>query len=164
MPLGCEITPALGYIWLRRKLRSSASVKGMVLRLASAMELVLRMAAILASTVAGSTASGASPRRPRRMARSVAWPMPVRASEPYRSTVTVAVFSRRDEAASSRVKRRAARMGPTVWELEGPIPILKSSKRLVFTVAIVGGGGWFWPGGVMEWILAGILPGISFAI
>jgi hypothetical protein len=32
-------------------------------------------------------------------------------------------------------------MGPTVWELEGPIPILKSSKRLVFTVAIVGGGG-----------------------
>ena len=33
---------------------------------------------------------------------------------------------------SSRTKRRAARMGPTVWELEGPIPILKSSKRLVF--------------------------------
>ena len=25
-------------------------------------------------------------------------------------------------------------MGPTVWELEGPMPILKSSKRLVFTV------------------------------
>jgi len=25
-------------------------------------------------------------------------------------------------------------MGPTVWELEGPIPILKSSKRLVFTL------------------------------
>jgi hypothetical protein len=24
-------------------------------------------------------------------------------------------------------------MGPTVWELEGPMPILKSSKRLVFT-------------------------------
>jgi hypothetical protein len=44
-----------------------------------------------------------------------------------------AVFSRRWEAASSRVKRRAARIGPTVWELEGPMPILKSSKRLVFT-------------------------------
>ena len=29
-------------------------------------------------------------------------------------------------------------MGPTVWELEGPMPILKSSKRLVFTVLIVG--------------------------
>jgi hypothetical protein len=38
-------------------------------------------------------------------------------------------------------------MGPTVWELEGPMPILKSSKRLVFTVAIVGGGEGFWP----EW-------------
>jgi hypothetical protein len=25
-------------------------------------------------------------------------------------------------------------MGPTVCELEGPMPILKSSKRLVFTV------------------------------
>ena len=26
--------------------------------------------------------------------------------------------------------RRAARIGPTVWELEGPIPILKRSKTL----------------------------------
>jgi len=26
-------------------------------------------------------------------------------------------------------------MGPTVWELEGPMPILKSSKRLVFMLA-----------------------------
>src|SRR3978361_1620261 len=33
---------------------------------------------------------------------------------------------------SSLMKRLAARMGPTVWELEGPMPILKSSKRLVF--------------------------------
>ena len=57
------------------------------------------------------------------------------------------VFSRRFFAASSRTNRSAARMGPTVWELEGPMPILKSSKRLVFTVAIVGGGEGFWP----EW-------------
>src|SRR5271165_461568 len=28
---------------------------------------------------------------------------------------------------------RAARMGPTVCELEGPIPILNNSKKLVFT-------------------------------
>ena len=59
-------------------------------------------------------------------------------------------------------------MGPTVWELEGPIPILNSSKRLVFTVAIVGGGEWFWPDGRLGRILAGILFGIflgtSFAI
>jgi len=25
----------------------------------------------------------------------------------------------------------AARIGPTVWELDGPIPILKSSKTLI---------------------------------
>jgi hypothetical protein len=29
-------------------------------------------------------------------------------------------------------------MGPTVWELEGPMPILNSSKRLVFTLFILG--------------------------
>jgi hypothetical protein len=29
-------------------------------------------------------------------------------------------------------KARAARIGPTVWELEGPMPILKRSKMLVF--------------------------------
>ena len=57
-------------------------MKGMVLLPLSASEPVERMAAILVSTVAGSTVSGASPRRPRRMARSVPWPMPVRASEP----------------------------------------------------------------------------------
>jgi hypothetical protein len=48
------------------------------------------------------------------------------------------VRGRRLDDASWRVKRRAARMGPTVWELEGPMPILKSSKRLVFTIMIVG--------------------------
>ena len=47
-------------------------------------------------------------------------------------------------------------MGPTVWELEGPMPILKSSKRLVFTGAIVGVGGWFWLDGLIGLILAGI--------
>ena len=41
-------------------------------------------------------------------------------------------------------------MGPTVWELEGPMPILKSSKRLVFTLAIVGGGDGFWPEGLNQ--------------
>ena len=40
---------------------------------------------------------------------------------------------RRPLDSSRRTKRRAARIGPTVCELEGPMPILKSSKRLVFT-------------------------------
>ena len=30
----------------------------------------------------------------------------------------------------------AARMGPMVCELEGPMPILKRSKRLVFTMLL----------------------------
>jgi hypothetical protein len=55
-------------------------------------------------------------------------------------------------------------MGPTVWELEGPMPILKSSKRLVFTVAIVGVGGWFWLDGWIAWTSAGIFWRPSFAI
>jgi hypothetical protein len=46
-------------------------------------------------------------------------------------------------------------MGPTVWELEGPMPILKSSKRLVFTELIVGVG-------VKAW-LALPIRSISFA-
>ena len=36
---------------------------------------------------------------------------------------------------SSVAKRRAARIGPMVWELEGPMPILNSSKRLCFTAS-----------------------------
>jgi hypothetical protein len=40
-------------------------------------------------------------------------------------------------------------MGPTVWELEGPMPILKSSKRLVFTVIFTTRS----PGGEQLWQL-----------
>ena len=88
--------------------------------------------------VAGSTVSGLSPNRPRRMARSVAWPMPVRASEPKSSVWRRAVRGRVPLASSDRAKRSAARIGPTVCEEDGPMPILKSSKRLVFTRLIVG--------------------------
>jgi hypothetical protein len=55
-------------------------------------------------------------------------------------------------------------MGPTVWELEGPMPILKSSKRLVFTVVIVGGGEGFWLAWLCERFWLAIFSGISFAI
>jgi hypothetical protein len=41
-----------------------------------------RIAATVDSMAAGSMAAGSFPARPRRTARSVAWPMPVRASEP----------------------------------------------------------------------------------
>ena len=53
-------------------------------------------------------------------------------------------------------------MGPTVWELEGPMPILKSSKRLVFTEVIVGGRSWLWLEVRTWWILV-VAPGCSRA-
>src|SRR3954466_6974070 len=40
----------------------------------------------------------------------------------------VATSVRRPLSSSARAKSIAARIGPTVWELEGPIPILKRSK------------------------------------
>ena len=73
-------------------------------------------------------------RKPSRTARSVPWPRPVRASEPYKFTCTRSTFSSRPCSASPRANRQAARMGPMVCELEGPTPILYRSKRLVILV------------------------------
>ncbi|MNN38014.1 hypothetical protein D3C81_1519880 [compost metagenome] len=61
----------------------------------------------------------------------MAWPTPVADREPNNRTST------RVTRASSPCSRRtwaniaAARMGPTVWELDGPMPILKRSKTLI---------------------------------
>jgi hypothetical protein len=56
---------------------------------------------------------------------------PVSASEPNSSTVTRAVPSKRPSSRSDDAKRRAARIGPTVWELDGPMPMVKRSKTLI---------------------------------
>jgi hypothetical protein len=77
----------------------------------------------------GSSVLGASPAKASAIARSVPWPLPVKASEPCKLTETrraVPATGRR----SSSTKRRAAIIGPTVWELDGPMPILKMSKTL----------------------------------
>jgi hypothetical protein len=58
------------------------------------------------------------------------------------ATGAVAVTGEGEGSRSSRAKRRAARMGPMVWELEGPMPTLKRSKRLVFTKYRVQGSGY----------------------
>ena len=55
-------------------------------------------------------------------------PWPVAASEPYRSTRSDATSARCPEALSSSANTAAARIGPTVCELEGPIPMEKRSK------------------------------------
>ena len=56
--------------------------------------------------------------------------LPVAPSEPYSSTLTLAVASSNPSRLSPSAKRAAARIGPTVWELDGPMPILNRSKTL----------------------------------
>lgn len=61
-------------------------------------------------------------------AKSVACPLPVSDSDPYKSTrmdrVTLSLFS----FLSSDKKRSAALHGPKVCELDGPTPIFNMSK------------------------------------
>lgn len=51
--------------------------------------------------------------------------------EPCRETFTRATRVRPPPSTISSRKRRAATIGPTVWELDGPMPILNRSKTLV---------------------------------
>src|SRR4029079_12993073 len=55
-------------------------------------------------------------------------PAPVAPTDPYRSTSTATTDDARSP--SSSTNRFAARIGPTVWELDGPTPIEKRSKTL----------------------------------
>ncbi len=93
-----------------------------------------RISASIASAFSGSSVSGRKPARPRITARSVAWPLPVKASEPWRRHSSRAtgpapgILS--SPAASFSRKRPAATIGPMVCELDGPTPILKISKML----------------------------------
>src|SRR6185369_229029 len=80
----------------------------------------------------GSTPCGVSPIRPSSTALSVPWPTPVRANEPNSSAVTEVTSS---NGLFSTRKRRAATIGPTVCELDGPMPILNKSKTLMSIVA-----------------------------
>src|ERR1700678_4100089 len=63
-------------------------------------------------------------------ALSVAWPLPVKASEPRSATSTEATRPSAPVAESPPANAAAAFIGPTVCDDDGPIPILKSSKTL----------------------------------
>ena len=78
----------------------------------------------------GSMVSGSWPARPSSTAVSEPWPTPVAASEPNSSACTRAVRSRTPCWPMLSVKRRAARMGPTVWDEDGPMPIENRSRTL----------------------------------
>ncbi len=60
---------------------------------------------------------------------SVPCPMPVRASEPYRLQPTF--VARSGKARMVRAKSAAARIGPTVCELDGPMPMVNISAMLI---------------------------------
>jgi len=77
-----------------------------------------------------STVSGSCPMSPSRMALSLPCPLPVAPSEPYRVTLTRVTRASKSRSRNRSANSRAARIGPTVWELEGPMPILNRSKTL----------------------------------
>lgn len=77
-----------------------------------------------------SISAGAQPRRPMAIARSVACPLPVEASEPWRLTRICATAVAYCEAQSTSRKRQAAVIGPIVCDDDGPMPTLKTSKML----------------------------------
>ena len=64
-------------------------------------------------------------------ALSVAWPRPVKASEPMSATSTEATEWIAPDATRPLAKAAAAFIGPTVCDDDGPIPTLNSSKTLI---------------------------------
>ena len=97
--------------------------------------LSLRMRSSAAGMMSGSISLGKCPSSPISTALSVPWPRPVSASEPNTSARTRAVRARSAVVSLSQrwTKRAAARIGPTVCEELGPMPILNKSKLLTAT-------------------------------
>src|SRR5580693_8604620 len=89
------------------------------------------MAASRAGIVSTSTVAGCSPSSPSRTALSLPCPLPVRPSDPYRQTRTVWTCGMRPSSRRPSANWRAARIGPTVCELDGPIPTLNRSNTLI---------------------------------
>ena len=58
--------------------------------------------------------------------RSVPWPKPVKASDPCNGAFTPPKW--KEDARTSFKNCAAATIGPMVWEDDGPMPILKTSK------------------------------------
>src|ERR1051325_9489096 len=81
-----------------------------------------------------STVAGSSPSSPSSTALSLPCPLPVNPRLPNSSTLTLAVRVSSPSASRRSANRRAARIGPTVCELDGPIPILKMSNTEICTV------------------------------
>ena len=62
------------------------------------------------------------------MALVVPWPGPVAPSDPNSLTLTLLVSDSLPFASTASAKSNAALIGPTVCELEGPIPMVNKSS------------------------------------
>ena len=82
-----------------------------------------------------STVFGSSPKNPTMMALSVPCPLPVSANDPWREQWIWATGF----PSKARAKAAAARMGPTVCEDDGPIPIenMSTMERYLWEVILV---------------------------
>src|SRR6201994_2006304 len=89
------------------------------------------MASSRAGTASTSTVAGCSPSSPSSTALSLPCPGPVRPSEPYRATRIVATRGIRPSSRRPLANIPAALIGPTVCELDGPMPTLNRSKTLM---------------------------------
>src|SRR5487761_1079431 len=89
------------------------------------------MAASRAGIVSTSTVAGCSPSSPSSTALSLPCPLPVRPSDPYRPTRTAWTCGMRPSSRRLSANIRAAFIGPTVCELDGPMPTLNRSKTLI---------------------------------
>src|SRR5580658_6703707 len=99
------------------------------------------MASSRAGIASTSTVAGCSPSSPSRTALSLPWPRPVRPSEPYRATRTVCTRGSRASSRRPTANIRAAFIGPTVCELDGPMPTLNRSKTLIVMMCSAGDRG-----------------------
>ena len=89
-----------------------------------------------ARTSSGSHVSGRRPVRPASTASGVPWPRPVEPSDPNSEHRMRRTAPRRPVARRSSANMRAARIGPTVWELEGPIPMENRSRAETYAVTV----------------------------
>ena len=92
---------------------------------------VARTASTMGWAASGSTWSGTSPDRPSTTALTLPWPCPVAPSDPNSSARIPATSPSRPPPARDSANIPAARIGPTVCELDGPMPILNKSKTLI---------------------------------
>ena len=83
------------------------------------------------SILSVSTVSGSSPIKPKITALPVPWPLPVWPREPKSSALNSSIWVTSPESVRFCIKILPAFIGPTVCELDGPMPILNMSNTLI---------------------------------